>query len=297
VGLGGLAVPTPTLFDSEGAFDPERNTEFLRGLSATGVHHLFVLGTLGEFTSLTDPERRGLLRAGSDALRSGTDLWVGVGAPATARAVAYAREADAASAAAVLAVPPYYLHPTEESILAYYRAIHSAVDLPLLAYNIPAKVGYSLPVALVHRLAADGVIVGMKDTSGSIESVTGFLRGAPSGFALFPGDDALASGAIALGAAGAVMGTANIAPRLALELVRSAGSADAGRTARLQELVDRVAAAVAEGPFPSSVKFLANAWRQAPDGYRAPYDPLTKEEAERVRKAFRAVEADLAEFR
>ncbi|HEY6238133.1 MAG TPA: dihydrodipicolinate synthase family protein, partial [Thermoplasmata archaeon] len=275
MGLGGLSVPTPTLFDLEGAFDPERTTEFLRGLSDTGVDHLFLLGTLGEFTSLSDSERRGLLRAGSDALRSRTDLWVGVGAPATARAVAYAREAQAASAAALLAVPPYYLHPTEASILAYYRAIHSAVGLPLLAYNIPAKVGYSLSAALVHRLAADGAIVGMKDTSGSLESVAGFLRGAPAGFAVFPGDDALSSGAIALGAAGAVMGTANIAPRLALELVRSAGSADSGRTARLQELVDRVSAAVAQGPFPSSVKFLANAWRQAPDGYRAPYDPLT----------------------
>jgi 4-hydroxy-tetrahydrodipicolinate synthase len=297
VRLGGLSVPTPTLFDPAGELDPDRNSEFLLGLAHAGVDHLFVLGSLGEFPSVLDPERRVLLRAAGAATRAGTDLWVGVGAPATARAIAYAREAEAASAAAVVAVPPYYLHPTDASIVAYYRAIHEAVRIPLLAYNIPAKVGYALPVELVHRLAREGVVVGMKDTSGSMASLTGYLQAAPDGFAVFPGDDALASGGIALGAAGAVMGTANIAPRLAGELVRSSGSGDPGRTARLQDLVDRLAAVVGQGPFPSTVKFLANVWRNAPDGYRAPYGPLTPEEVDRVRSAFRPLEPDLASFR
>lgn len=295
--LAGLAVPTPTLFDANGDLDPARNAAFLEGLTAAGVDHLFVLGSVGEFASVSDPERSALLKAAEPALRARTDLWVGVGAPATRRAVAYAREAEAARADALVAVPPYYLRPTDSSIVAYYRTIHAAVGVPLLAYNIPSKVGYALSVEVVHRLAREGTVVGVKDTSGSMASLSGFLRGAPDGFTVFPGDDVLASRAVAAGASGAVMGTANVVPTLAVELVAAARSGDRGRAARLQEVVDRLASVVHEGPFPSTLKFLAHRWRGAPEGYRSPYDPLTPAEEERVLAAFHALDAELAPYR
>ncbi|MFI5413184.1 MAG: dihydrodipicolinate synthase family protein [Candidatus Lutacidiplasmatales archaeon] len=276
--IEGLSVPIPTLFNAEGGIDPARNARFARGLSDAHVDHLFVLGSLGEFPSVTAAERGALLDIVIESAGGKTDVWAGCGAPSTAQAVSFAEQAEGIGAAALVAVPPYYLHPSLASIDRYYRALRTAVTVPLLAYNIPSLVGYSLPPSLVHALARDGVLAGIKDTAGSLESVSSFLAGAPSGFAVFPGDDAFASVAIERGASGAVMGMANLVPKLCVELVAAARSGDRTRASTLQGLVDQLVDVTRSGPFPSTDKFLAEKLRGVEVGYRAPYDPLTPAE-------------------
>ena len=170
------------------------------------------------------------------------------------------------------------------------------MSIPLLAYNIPSLVGYALSPELVHRLAREGVLVGVKDTSGSIESVGRFLDGRPEGFAVFPGDDRLAAAAIGRGALGAVMGLANLVPKLCGELVRRARAGEAEKVSEAQRLVDELAAVVDAGPFPQAVKFLAQRLRRADVGYRAPYDPLSPEEEARVVERLGPVEARLVPY-
>ena len=291
--LAGLAVPVPTLFDAEGHVDAERNCRFTEGISRAGVDHVFALGSLGEFPSIDSDERPGLLAAINEGLHGPTDLWVGVGAPSTRRAVRHAVSASEAGADVLVATPPYYLRPTEVAIQAYYRAIAHATDRPLLAYNIPAKVGYALTPMLVHSLAEEGVILGIKDTAGSIESINGFLTDAPPGFVVLPGDDLLARRAIAAGAAGAVMGLANVAPKLAVELLRAIGAPNEPLANELEAVLKDVADVVGSGPFPSTTKFLAAHLRGAPDGYRAPYDSLTPAEQARVLAGLAPIEARL----
>jgi 4-hydroxy-tetrahydrodipicolinate synthase len=294
--LGGLSVPIPTLFTDTGALDLGRNSRFARELSEAKVDHLFVLGSLGEFPSVTDPERGKLVDIVVDSVSGKTDVWVGVGAPSTAQAVAYAGAAEAAGAEALVAVAPYYLHPTPAAIDRYFRAIHAAIRIPLFAYNIPSLVGYPLAPELLHRLGRDGVIVGVKDTAGSIASIEGFLRDRPPEFAVMPGDDALASSAILQGATGAVMGLANLVPRLCVELVQAAREGNATRAAELQGTVDALVAVTRAGPFPSTDKFLAARLRGAEVGYRAPYDALSTEEEQAVLAALGPVEERLRPF-
>lgn len=276
--LEGLSVPVPTLFGADGTIDSARNARFARALSDARVDHLFVLGSLGEFPSITSAERGPLVDVVIQSAGGKTDAWVGCGAPSTAQAVTFAEQAEGMGAAALVAVPPYYLHPSLTAVDHYYRALRAAVTVPLLAYNIPSLVGYALPPALVHALARDGVLAGMKDTAGSLESVRGFLAGAPEGFAVFPGDDGLAASAIELGAKGAVMGMANLVPKLCVELVTAARAGDRSRTSELQAIVDRLVEVTRAGPFPSTDKFLAAHLRGLEVGYRAPYEPLTPAE-------------------
>ncbi len=296
MGLEGLVVPIPTLFADDGRLEPGRNSKFARALSEANVDHLFALGSLGEFPSLTDPERASLVELVIESAAGRTDVWVGAGAPSTRQAVRYAEEAEAAGAAAIVAVPPYYLHPPLGAVERYYREIRHAIEIPLLAYNIPSLVGYALPAPLVHGLAREGVLSGVKDTSGAIESVQAFLSGRPEGFSVLPGDDAFASGAIARGAVGAVMGIANLVPRLCVELVSRARSGDTGRALELQELVDALVAVSRTGPFPSTDKFLAARLWGAEVGYRSPYDPLSAEEEGRVLAALEPLRERLNPF-
>ena len=292
----GLVVPIPTLFDDEGALDLGRNAKFARHLVEAKVDHLFVLGSLGEFPSVTDEERVRLVDVVVGSVSEGTDVWVGCGAPSTRQAIAFAESAEASGAAAIVAVPPYYLHPALSSVERYYRAIHRSVDLPLLAYNIPSLVGYSIPPTLVHALGRDGVIVGVKDTSGSLASLEAFLSHRPEGFGVYPGDDAFATAAIAGGAPGAVMGIANVAPRLCVELVRAARDGDVAVSAQHQVLVDALVHAGAIASFPSNIKFLAEELRGAEVGYRSPHDPLTPEAASAVRARIDPIRARLAPY-
>lgn len=281
--LDGLVVPVPTLFTDAGDLDVGRNARYARGLADARVDHLFVLGSLGEFPGVTDEERPWLSEAVIDAVAgTGTDTWIGCGAPSTRQAVRYAQQAEAQGAAVIVAVPPYYLHPSPAAIDRYFRAIRAAIGVPLLAYNIPALVGYALTPELLHRLYEDGVIAGTKDTSGTLDSVRAFLRGAPTGFVVLPGDDGLVAASIAEGAPGAVMGTANLVPRLGVELVREARAGHSSRAIELQALVDAVVDVIRAGPFPSVDKFLAAELRRADVGYRAPYDPLSAAEASAV---------------
>ena len=294
--LGGLSVPLPTLFGPDGALDLSRNTRFARTISEAGADHLFVLGSLGEFPSVTDAERPRLVDVVVESTIGSTDVWVGCGAPSTRQAVAYAEAAELAGAAAIVAVPPYYLRPTPDAIERYYRAIHDAIRIPLFAYNIPSLVGYPLDPGLVHRLAREGVLAGAKDTAGSLTSVAAMIAGAPEGFSVLPGDDALAASAIEGGAKGAVMGTANVVPRLCVELVAAALGGNRARAAELQSLVDALVEAIHAGPFPSVDKFLANRLRGAEVGYRSPYDPLTAEEEARVLARLTPIEDRLRPF-
>lgn len=282
MGLDGLTAPLLTLFDSDGELDLGRNAAFARNLSEAGVDHLFVLGSTGEFPSITSRERGPLIEVVVESATGSTDVWAGCGAPSTGQAVAFAQEAEEMGVDALVAVPPYYLHPSMTAIDHYYRALAKTVQLPMLAYNNPSLVGYALPPPLIHRLAKDGVIAGIKDSGGTIESVHGFLTDAPKGFTVLPGDPPLATPAILRGARGAVMGVANVVPRLCVALVHAALSGDWAQAAELQSVVDDLVAVVKAGPSPSTFKFLAAYLRGTEVGYRAPYEPLTPVEEKAV---------------
>lgn len=294
--LGGLAVPVPTLFDAAGGIDRALNARFTRGLCDAGIDHIFVLGSLGEFPGIADAERPVLLESVIESLTRKADAWVGCGAPSTALAVRHAEQAEEMGAEALVIVPPYYLHPTAPAIGRYYRAIRSTTGMPILAYNIPSLVGYALSPTLVHELAREKVIAGIKDTSGSIDSVLGFLSGAPEGFVVLPGDDGLAVDSIRRGAGGAIMGSANVAPRLAVELVREAMAGRFDEARQLQTLTDLLVTVIRAGPFPATVKFLAHRLRGFDVGYRSPYDPLDPEEERATLEALALVEGRLRPY-
>jgi 4-hydroxy-tetrahydrodipicolinate synthase len=296
VALDGLSVPVPTIFGENAEIDPGQNGRFTRALCDARVDHIFALGTLGEFPLVSAAERPILIESIVESLGWKTDAWIGCGAPSTAQAVANAEQAEEAGATAVVVVPPYYLTPTEASIKHYYRAIRKAIGVPLLGYNIPAHVGYALTPALVHELAREKVLAGIKDTSGSIDSVSGFLNGAPEGFAVFPGDDVLAAPSIAAGAAGAVMGSANVVPRLAVDLVAAARKGDRPKVAELETPLRALLVALGAGPFPSVVKYLAQRLRGATVGYREPYGPLSAEERTKVDAALAPAEPMVRPF-
>jgi dihydrodipicolinate synthase/N-acetylneuraminate lyase len=294
--LDGLATPLLTCFDAKGAVDIGRNAQFARRISESGVDHLFVLGSTGEFPSVLPGERAALIEVVVESATGRVDVWAGCGAPSTAQALEFAEEAEGIGVAALVAVPPYYLHPSMSAVDHYYRALGKATSVPLLAYNNPSLVGYPLPASLLHSLARDGVLAGVKDSGGALESVVAYLEGAPKGFTVLPGDPPLAAASIERGARGAVMAVSNVVPKLCAELVTVARQGNRTRTHELQSLVDRLVGVAKSGPGISTLKFLVKELRGEEVGYRAPYEPLTPAEQSEVMARLEPLRPELAPF-
>lgn len=284
--LEGLVVPAPTFFDDGGAVDRAKNARFTRDLLDIGVTRIFTMGTLGEAAGLGLEDREVLLESVCESSSFSSEVWAGVGAPSTRLAIAYADQAESAGASVLVATPPYFLRPSADGIRDYFRALRAQTKLPLVAYNIPSCVGYALPAELLHELGKAGTIQGVKSTTGSFEDVKAALHGAPEGFAVLPGDDEFALDSHALGATGAVMGTANVLPALAVAFIGALQSKDEAKARELQGLITSLRKVVQAGPFPSSVKFLAHHFRDSVEGYRSPHLPLTETERQTVLAAW-----------
>ncbi len=144
---------TVTPFTEDGrALDLDAHRRFIDWQLASGVPGLIVLGTTGEFLTISDAERTELVKATVEHVAGRVPVLVGTMNAYTENAVRYSREAEALGADGLMIVPPYYYTPTEDEIFAYYGAISGAVSIPIMLYNNPVTSNVDMSAALVARL-------------------------------------------------------------------------------------------------------------------------------------------------
>jgi 4-hydroxy-tetrahydrodipicolinate synthase len=211
-----------------------------------GVAGLFVAGSTGEAAYLTDELRARALEVVVGVAGGQVPVFAGVIDMTTPRVIEHARTAEKLRASALVATAPYYAptHPAE--IALHFREVRAAVNLPLLAYDIPSAVHTKLPTDTVAELAADGTLDGVKDSSGSIDGMRAVLAAVDRpDFKVFTGSETLADLALLAGVHGIVPGLGNVDPhgyvRL-YELCRagdwSAATVEQRRLTRLFGLID-----------------------------------------------------------
>lgn len=270
----GTHVPLVTPFTPDGRVDAASLERLARHVLDGGADGLVALGTTGEAATLAPDELETVLRVSRAVCDSyGVPLTVGAGTMGTDATIAQARE-RASYADRLLVVAPYYLRPTEDGVVAHYAAVASAVDVPVLMYNIPYRTGRTLPAeALLRILDLDGV-AGMKHCPGGIDADTLVLL-AEAGEKVLCGDDAYAYPMRALGAGGVIAATANLVPSAYAKL-------DLAMHDRLVPLVD----ALFSEPSPSVLKACLAARGLIDDpSVRAPFQPPRPETVERALKA------------
>src|SRR3712207_6113588 len=126
----------------------------------------------------------------------------GAGSNDTRHAVAMARQAADAGASGLLAVTPYYSRPSQDGMVAHLTAVADGTDLPVMVYDVPARIGVRLTPASYHRLAAHPQVVAVKDATGDVAAATRLI--ADTGLAWYCGDDSLLLPFLSVGAAGLV---------------------------------------------------------------------------------------------
>ncbi len=146
-------VPTPFLPD--GSLDTASIPTLVGFVRATGVDGLTILGVLGEAARLGDEERTTVLRTAIDAAAGAIPVCVGVSHASTDRAIAYAREAEAAGAHSVMLAPPPLARPTDAALRRHYLAVASAIGIPVVVQDHPASSGVQMSSDFLLALAAE----------------------------------------------------------------------------------------------------------------------------------------------
>lgn len=238
----GVIPPVITPLTTDGELDVASYAAVLERLIDAGVDGLFLLGSSGEAAFSTDARRREILAEGMRIVDGRVPVFAGVIDTQTERVVAQARTAQELGVDALVATAPFYALGGPEVVERHFRVIRERVDLPLFAYDIPVCVHTKLEAAMLLRLGSEGIIDGVKDSSGDDVAFRQLARAnAAAGrpLALLTGHEVVVDGAYLSGADGAVPGLANVSPEPFVEQWRAAEAGDWDTVRLLQdELAD-----------------------------------------------------------
>jgi 4-hydroxy-tetrahydrodipicolinate synthase len=200
--FGGVICAMATPFDPGGGLDRPGAARLARWLVDNGNDGLVLAGTTGEAPTLSDEEKLDLWRTVREVVS--VPLIANTGTASTAHSVELTKAAASVGVDAALVVTPYYNRPSQAGIEAHFRAISRATDLPLIVYDIPKRTGREVRSPTFLRLAADGVIAGVKDAAGSPAATAALVADAPATFEVYSGEDALTLPLLAVGAVGVI---------------------------------------------------------------------------------------------
>jgi 4-hydroxy-tetrahydrodipicolinate synthase len=218
-----------TPFTKDGAVDYEQAAELATKLVDDGCDGLVVTGTTGETSTLTDEENLGMFRAVKDAVGGRAAIIAGTGTNDTAHSVHLSQAAAALGVDGLLLVTPYYNKPSQAGVRAHFETIASAVDVPVMLYDIPGRSSIPIEPDTMIRLAQHPNIVAVKDAKADFVAATRVM--AETDLLFYSGDDGLTLPWMALGAVGLVGVTTHVATRQYRELIDAIRAEDL-RTAR-----------------------------------------------------------------
>lgn len=237
---------TITPFTEDGVeVDLDANRRFIDWQLESGVPGLIILGTTGEFLTVSDEERTRFVGSTIEHVAGRVPVLVGTMNAYTENAVRYSREAEKLGADGLMIVPPYYYTPTEEEIFGYYRAISEAVSIPIMLYNNPVTSNVDMSAELVARLTGSFENVRyIKEASLDVARVYDVVEETDGVMQVFAGERIVES--FLLGAVGYVNPYGNYAPRASAmiwDLLTGGRIEEAKEIERRLNAIDRIIAA------------------------------------------------------
>jgi 4-hydroxy-tetrahydrodipicolinate synthase len=225
----------------DGAIDVPSLENVTRHLLDGGVSGLFVLGSSGEVTHMTNTERDLVVQTVAGVNAGQVPVIVGAVEQTTNRVIEEAKRVIALGADSIVATSLYYAISNAQENNTHFRSIAAAVDVPVFAYDVPVRTHFKLPTDLLVELGRDGVIAGVKDSSGDDVSFRQLLLAAKDipNFDIFTGHEVVVDGALLGGAQGVVPGLGNVDPAGYRRLYDAAVAGDwAGAAAEQDRLAD-----------------------------------------------------------
>jgi len=250
------AMVTPVT--SNGKLNVEALRKLTNYLIEGGVHGLFPVGSQGEFYALTFEEKKKVIEVVVEETRGRVPVYAGTGAITTREAIALTQMAEAAGVSAVSVLTPFFIHPNETELFEFYSAIAKATRLPVLLYNNPVRTGVNISANFVVRASKIENIVGIKDSSGDLTLTSEYIRRTDKKFSVLAGQDTIIYGTLCYGGKGAIAATANVAPKLIVEIYEAFQAGDLKRSLEAQFCLAPLRLAFDLGTFPIVIKEALN---------------------------------------
>ena len=259
--IKGVIVPILTPIDEEERIDEAKLREQVDYVIEGGVLGILAFGSNGEFYVVEEDEMERGLKIMVDQAAGRVPVYFGIGAISTRKCCRLAKMAVANGAAEISVLQPMFLKPTEDELYLHFKTIAETVpETPMLLYNNPGRVGYTMSGRLVERLAHEVPnIVGMKDTSGDITQTSEFIRRTRDvGFKVFGGKDTLLYASMCHGAVGGVCTAANFMPELITDVYNKFVAGDLEGSLEAQFKLNPVRLSMDGASFPVAAKDMAN---------------------------------------
>jgi 4-hydroxy-tetrahydrodipicolinate synthase len=211
--INGVLTAIVTTFDREGAFDPMKQREQVRRQINAG-NGIFCGGTNGEFFVLNEQEKIAVTTTCVDEINGRAPVVAHIGEISTRETIRLGKQIARLSVDAVSAITPWFVPLKQQELIDHYQRVADALTVPLFLYNIPARTGNTLQPETVRTLAVHPNIIGIKDSAGSYESLSGFLQATADceGFDVLNGPDSLIHQGFVDGCSASISGLANVAP-------------------------------------------------------------------------------------
>jgi 4-hydroxy-tetrahydrodipicolinate synthase len=269
----------------DGKVDEKAFVDFVNWQIQQGSHALVAVGTTGESPTLSHEEHEHCIEIVVRTAAGRVPVIAGAGSNNTDESVRLMQFAKKVGADAALVVTPYYNKPNQRGLYHHYKALHDAVDLPILIYNIPGRSVIDMSPATMGQLAKLPRIVGVKDATGDVTRVSEQRMTCGPDFMQISGEDASALGFNAHGGVGCISVVANIAPRLCAEFQEATLAGDYAKALHYQDRLMPLHRACFAEPNPAPTKYALALLGRCSEEVRSPLVTLEDVTKKKMRAA------------
>ena len=273
----------------DGKVDEKAFLEFVDWQIQEGSNGVVPVGTTGESPTLNHDEHKRVVALCLDVAKDKVPVIAGTGSNSTAEAIDLTRHAREAGADAALIVTPYYNKPTQEGLYRHYEAIATAVDIPIIIYNIPGRSIVDMSVDTMARLARLPNIVGVKDATADLVRPLATRTTIGPDFCQLSGEDATIAAFLGQGGHGCISVTSNVAPRLCADLHKAWQAKDFDSFGEIRDRLMPLHAALFCESSPGPVKYAASLLGKCTAETRLPLAPIADASRSRVEETMRSV--------
>ena len=251
----GTAIATP--FTEDGV-NFEEFGKLLEDQIANEVDAIIVCGTTGESATMSEEEKKEVIKFAIDKINKRTKVVIGTGSNNTSSAIKMSKYAEEAGADALLVVTPYYNKTTQKGLVAHYKAIAESVSLPIIMYSVPSRTGVNITPETCLELSKIENIVAIKEASGNISQVAKIASLCKDNLDIYSGNDDQVIPLLSLGGKGVISVLSNVMPKYTHEMVHKYLDGDVKEASKMQlDVLDLIDALFCEvNPIP--VKYALN---------------------------------------
>jgi len=229
----GFATAMVTPMTSTGV-DYDTLARFIDFQIENGINALVAVGTTGESATLSQAERKEVIRFTVRRADGRVPVIGGVGTNNTEHVLDFVRSACDDGVDGLLAVTPYYNKATQKGLIAHYTAVADVATKPLILYNVPSRTGCNMLPDTVAELSYHPMIAAVKEASGNMSQVVEIMAKCGDRIDLYSGEDALTVPMLAMGGAGCISVLSNVVPKLSVAMSDAFFRGDVAQAAKLQ---------------------------------------------------------------